>query len=136
MPLWRLLVLPRATVLLRCITGRPGLSIRSGSLCVRRPQLNSSRLHRFAGCVRDVGNAILLAIGGPATTKRHVTFESWCQRDHLIVFDFDPNIVSIAGQPSGFEFAMTDGCCRSHMPDYFLRAPMASESLWISSRTS
>ena len=34
-----------------------------------------------------------------ATTKRHVTFESWCERDHLIAFDFDPNIISIAGQP-------------------------------------
>jgi hypothetical protein len=32
-----------------------------------------------------------------ATTKRHVTFESWCERDHLIAFDFDPNIVGIAG---------------------------------------
>ena len=56
-----------------------------------------------------------------ATTKRHVTFESWCERDHLIAFDFDPNVVGIAGQPFQFEFTATDGSCRVHIPDYFLR---------------
>ena len=62
------------------------------------------------------------AIGWLVTTKRHVTFESWCGLDYLIAFDFDPNIVGIAGQPFRFEFAMTGGSFRSHMPDYFLRA--------------
>jgi hypothetical protein len=27
---------------------------------------------------------------------RHVTFESWCERDHLIALDFDPDIIGIA----------------------------------------
>ncbi|MBV8294271.1 MAG: TnsA-like heteromeric transposase endonuclease subunit [Mycobacterium sp.] len=56
-----------------------------------------------------------------ATTKRHVTFESWCERDHLIAFDFDPGIVEIAGQPLQFEFSIDVGCPRLHIPDCFLR---------------
>jgi hypothetical protein len=31
-----------------------------------------------------------------ATTNRQVTFEAWCERGHLIGFDFDPDIVGIA----------------------------------------
>ena len=54
------------------------------------------------------------------TTKRPLTFESCRERDYLIAFDLDPNTVGIAGQP--FEFSISDGSCRSHMPDYFLRA--------------
>ena len=34
-----------------------------------------------------------------ATTNRRVTFESWCERDYLIEFDFDPEIVGVAAQP-------------------------------------
>jgi hypothetical protein len=56
-----------------------------------------------------------------ATTKRHVTFESWCERDHLIAFDFDPAIVEIASQPFEVEFATCDDIRHSHVPDYFLR---------------
>jgi hypothetical protein len=40
-----------------------------------------------------------------STMKRHVTFESWCERDHLIAFDFDPGIVGVGSQPFRFEFA-------------------------------
>ena len=40
----------------------------------------------------------------------------------MIVFDFDPNIIGIAGQPFRFEFTMTDDSRRSHMPDYSLGA--------------
>jgi hypothetical protein len=50
-----------------------------------------------------------------------VTFESRCERDHLIAFDFDPDIVGIAAQPFRFEFTTTDGVRRPHVPDYFLR---------------
>lgn len=28
-----------------------------------------------------------------ATTNRHVGFESWCERDHLMCLDFDPKVV-------------------------------------------
>jgi hypothetical protein len=44
-----------------------------------------------------------LDIGQVATAKRHVTFESWCEPDDLIAFDFDPDIVGIAVQPFQFK---------------------------------
>ena len=56
-----------------------------------------------------------------ATTKRHVTFESWCERDHLIALDFDPGVVAVAAQPFGFQFDAADGSVRSHTPDFFVR---------------
>lgn len=57
-----------------------------------------------------------------STTKRHVTFESWCERDHLIAFDFDPEIVGISGQPFQFQFTTTTNGSRwTHIPDFFLR---------------
>lgn len=36
-----------------------------------------------------------------ATTGAHVGFESWLERDHLMLLDFDPGVVGIAAQPSG-----------------------------------
>lgn len=56
-----------------------------------------------------------------ATTNRHVTFESWCERDHLIAFDFDPDVLGIAAQPFGFRFVNADGADRGHTPDFFVR---------------
>jgi hypothetical protein len=51
----------------------------------------------------------------------HVTFESWCERAHLIAFDFDPSIVGIAAQPFASEFTTTNDSRQTHVPDYFLR---------------
>jgi hypothetical protein len=51
-----------------------------------------------------------------------VTFESWCERDHLIAFDFDPEIIGVASQPFGFEFTTSEGLRCAHVPDYFLRS--------------
>src|SRR4029078_3786358 len=34
-----------------------------------------------------------------ATTGRHVGFESWLERDHVMLLDFDPQVVGIAAQP-------------------------------------
>ncbi|MCQ0025079.1 TnsA-like heteromeric transposase endonuclease subunit [Streptomyces somaliensis DSM 40738] len=34
-----------------------------------------------------------------ATTGRHVGFESWLERDRLVLMDFDPGVVGIASQP-------------------------------------
>lgn len=62
-----------------------------------------------------------------ATTKRHVTFESWCERDHLIAFDFDPEIVGISGQPFLFRFTTASGSRRTHIPDYFLRTTQGGD---------
>ncbi len=34
-----------------------------------------------------------------ATTDRHVGFESWLERDHLMLMDFDPEVTAVASQP-------------------------------------
>ncbi len=36
-----------------------------------------------------------------ATTWRHVGFESWLERDRLLLMDFDPKVVGIGSQPFG-----------------------------------
>lgn len=55
-----------------------------------------------------------------ATTGGHVGYESWLERDHLMVLDFDPAIVGIASQP--FWLHWHDGHRRRrHAPDYFAR---------------
>lgn len=55
-----------------------------------------------------------------ATTRAHVGFESWVERDHLMAFDHDPQVIGIASQP--FELALNaGGRSRRHVPDYFLR---------------
>ena len=34
-----------------------------------------------------------------ATTGRHVGYESWLERDHLMLLDFDPAVTAVASQP-------------------------------------
>jgi hypothetical protein len=55
-----------------------------------------------------------------ATTSRHVGYESWLERDHLIRLDYIPDVVGIASQP--FWLSWPEGTRRrSHAPDYFAR---------------
>lgn len=55
-----------------------------------------------------------------ATTGQHVGFESWLERDHLVLMDFDPAVVGIASQP--FWLHWHDGSReRRHAPDFFVR---------------
>jgi hypothetical protein len=55
-----------------------------------------------------------------ATNERHVGFESWCERDNLMLLDFDPNVAGFSSQP--FRIAMPASLPqRSHVPDYFVR---------------
>jgi hypothetical protein len=56
-----------------------------------------------------------------ATKARHVGYESWLERDHLMLLDFDPEVVGIASQPFWLFWAAEDGKVRSHAPDYFAR---------------
>ncbi|MER7408093.1 TnsA-like heteromeric transposase endonuclease subunit [Streptomyces sp. NPDC000070] len=54
------------------------------------------------------------------TTGQHVGFESWLERDRLLLMDFDPAVVGIASQP--FWLHWHDGEReRRHAPDYFVR---------------
>lgn len=55
-----------------------------------------------------------------ATTRRHVGYESWLERDHLMLLDYDPDVVGIASQPFWL-FWQHEDKGRSHAPDYFAR---------------
>lgn len=55
-----------------------------------------------------------------ATVRDHVGYESWLERDRLILLDRDPQVVGIASQP--FWLHWHDGAGRRrHAPDYFVR---------------
>ncbi|WP_433521558.1 TnsA-like heteromeric transposase endonuclease subunit [Nocardia pseudovaccinii] len=57
-----------------------------------------------------------------ATDERHVGFESWLERDHVMGLDFDPEVVAIASQPFWLFWPVEGGGrYRSHAPDYFAR---------------
>ncbi len=52
---------------------------------------------------------------------RHVGFESWLERDHLMLLDFDPATVAIASQPFWLSWRDEAGTAVSHCPDFFAR---------------
>jgi hypothetical protein len=55
-----------------------------------------------------------------ATTGRHVGYESWLERDRLMLLDFDPAVTAVASQP--FWLHWHDGRRgRRHAPDFFAR---------------
>jgi hypothetical protein len=56
-----------------------------------------------------------------ATMGRHVGYESWLERDHAMLLDFDPEVVGFAAQPFRLLFHSEQGNPRSHPPDYFAR---------------
>ncbi|MBT8227488.1 MAG: TnsA-like heteromeric transposase endonuclease subunit [Dactylosporangium sp.] len=56
-----------------------------------------------------------------ATMGGHVGYESWLERGHLMLLDFDPAVVAVASQPFWLFWANEQGKVRSHAPDYFAR---------------
>jgi hypothetical protein len=64
-----------------------------------------------------------------ATTGTLVGYESWLERDTLIVLDFDADIVGIASKPFWLHWTTRDGTPRSHAPDYFARLANGSVRL-------
>jgi hypothetical protein len=56
-----------------------------------------------------------------ATTGTLVDYESWLERDRLVLLDFDPVVVGVASQPFWLFFDAPNGKRRSHAPDYFAR---------------
>lgn len=55
-----------------------------------------------------------------ATTERHVGYESWLERDHVRLLDFDREVVGFASQPFWLRW-MGERGRRRHAPDYFAR---------------
>jgi len=57
-----------------------------------------------------------------ASMARHVGFESWLERDHAILLDFDPAVRAFASQPFWLHWRdVATGRARTHAPDYFAR---------------
>ena len=56
-----------------------------------------------------------------ATTGAHVGFESWLERDHLMLMDFGPAVRSVSSQPFWLRWRDRDGRVRRHAPDFFAR---------------
>jgi len=55
-----------------------------------------------------------------ATTGQHVGFESWLEREQVMLLDFDPDVVAFSSQP--FWLPWHDGKrSRRHSPDFFAR---------------
>lgn len=56
-----------------------------------------------------------------ATTGTHVGFESWLERDHLMLMDFDPTVRAVSSQPFWLRWYDERGKVRRHVPDFFVR---------------
>ena len=56
-----------------------------------------------------------------ATTGTHVGFESWLERDHLMLMDFDPAVRAVSSQPFWLRWRDGEGRARRHAPDFFVR---------------
>jgi hypothetical protein len=54
------------------------------------------------------------------TTGEHVGFESWVERDAVMLLDFDPDVVAVSSQPFCLRWAGQPGA-RRHVPDFFAR---------------
>lgn len=67
------------------------------------------------------GQRHLSGLWWSATTRGHIGFESWLERDHLLALDFDPVVTGIVSQPFWLHWADEAGSLVSHAPDYFAR---------------
>lgn len=67
------------------------------------------------------GQQHLSGLWWSATTGGHVGFESWLERDHVMLLDFDPAVTGIASQPFWLRWRDQAGVRVSHVPDFFAR---------------
>jgi hypothetical protein len=67
------------------------------------------------------GQGHLPGLWWSATTGAHVGYESWLERDHVMLLDFDPEVVAIAAQPFWLHWRDGSGRSRRHAPDLFAR---------------
>jgi hypothetical protein len=57
-----------------------------------------------------------------ASTGEHVGYESWVERDRLMVLDADPDVVAVAAQPMWLHWVDGEtGRAVRHAPDFFAR---------------
>jgi TnsA-like endonuclease N terminal len=67
------------------------------------------------------GQQHLSGLWWSATTGGHVGFESWLERDHVMLLDFDAAVTGIASQPFWLRWRDQAGAGISHVPDFFAR---------------
>ncbi|WP_198588560.1 TnsA-like heteromeric transposase endonuclease subunit [Geodermatophilus chilensis] len=67
------------------------------------------------------GQRHLSGLWWSSSTGGHVGFESWLERDNLMLLDFDPAVVGIASQPFWLHWTDEAGERMSHAPDFFAR---------------
>jgi hypothetical protein len=95
--------------------------------CLRREQLAECAAGRFEDVVPvrsfhwAKGAAHFPGSWWSSTTGDHVGFESWLERDHVMLMDFDPDITGIASQPFWLHWQDECGRPRRHAPDFFAR---------------
>ncbi|AKN72098.1 TnsA endonuclease [Streptomyces sp. PBH53] len=56
-----------------------------------------------------------------STAGGHIGYESWLERDHVMLLDFDASVVGISSQPLWLFWRSEAGKGVSHAPDYFAR---------------
>jgi hypothetical protein len=56
-----------------------------------------------------------------ASTGELVGYESWLERDHVMLMDFDPEVAAVASQPFWLHWREEGGRARRHAPDFFVR---------------
>lgn len=56
-----------------------------------------------------------------ATTGDHVGYESWLERDHVMMLDFDPAVVGFSSQPFQLVVGSPGARAVRHVPDFFAR---------------
>ncbi len=100
--------------------------VAEGGLQVRQPlrKVWSVRFE-YADAVREFksykGMRHLPGRWWTATMDGHVGYESWLERDHLMLLDFDPLVVGVSSQPFWLFWGDERGRWVSHAPDFFAR---------------
>lgn len=56
-----------------------------------------------------------------STSGRHVGYESWLEREHAMLLDFDPDVTGFASQPFWLHWPGAERD-RRHAPDFFARS--------------
>ncbi|MGW4304765.1 TnsA-like heteromeric transposase endonuclease subunit [Streptomyces californicus] len=67
------------------------------------------------------GQRHLQGLWWSSTVGGHIGYESWLERDHVMLLDFDPSVVGISSQPFWLFWRSDAGKGVSHAPDYFAR---------------
>ncbi|AJT62595.2 hypothetical protein T261_0906 [Streptomyces lydicus] len=71
---------------------------------------------RFVPRSAELSGLVVVGDGG-----RPHRYESWLERDHVMLLDFDPAVVGISSQPFWLLWSSQVGKPVSHAPDYFAR---------------